>query len=143
MPTVPRAATRASLHAALAALLAVGATAPAPAATPAEIAAEYARQAGGAAGSAERGRKVFTTRFGTQLGWSCSTCHTPDPTKPGTDDMSGKRIAPMAPAANPERFTDSSKVEHQFRVNCRDVVGRDCTAQEKLDVLTWLLSLRP
>lgn len=144
MLDVPHGATRA-LHAALAAaaLLAVGATLPAAAATPAEIVADYARQAGGAPGSAERGQKLFTTSFGTQLGWSCSSCHTRDPTKPGKDDMTGKPIAPMAPAANPERFTDRSKVEHQFRVNCRDVVGRDCTVQEKLDVLSWLLSLRP
>jgi hypothetical protein len=29
-----------------------------------------------------------------------------------------------------------------FARNCNDVVGRECTLQEKGDVLTWLLSLK-
>ena len=30
-----------------------------------------------------------------------------------------------------------------FSMNCRDVVGRACTAGEKADVLAWLISLKP
>jgi len=47
-------------------------------------------------------------------------------------------ISPLAPAANPQRFTDSRKVEKWFRRNCGDVLDRECTAQEKADVLAWL-----
>lgn len=126
----------------MAALLAVWLPA-ASAATPTDLLADYTKQAGGAAPSAERGQKLFSTNFGRQLGWSCSSCHTADPTRYGKDDMTGKRIAPMAPAANPERFTDKSKAENHFRLNCRDVVGRDCTPAEKADVLAWLISLKP
>jgi hypothetical protein len=30
-----------------------------------------------------------------------------------------------------------------FRMNCKDVVGRECTAAEKADVLSWLLTVKP
>ena len=56
---------------------------------------------------------------------------------------SNKPIRPMAPAFNPGRFTDRTKVENAFRLNCTDVVGRECTALEKADVLSWLLTLKP
>ena len=47
----------------------------------------------------------------------------------------------MAPAANPQRFSDAAKVEKWFKRNCNDVLGRACTAQEKGDVLAYLMSL--
>ncbi|NLZ40851.1 MAG: DUF1924 domain-containing protein, partial [Comamonadaceae bacterium] len=59
------------------------------------------------------------------------------------DQVTDKPIAPLAPAADPRRFTDRARVDHMFRLNCRDVVGRECTVQEKADVLAWLVSLRP
>lgn len=108
--------------------------------TPAELLAAYQAKAAAPA-SPERGKTLFTTNFGQQMGWSCSSCHTADPTRPGRDDVSDKPIKPMAPGVNPHRFTDRSKVENAFRLNCKDVVGRECTAQEKADVLAWLISL--
>ena len=54
----------------------------------------------------------------------------------------GKVIGPLAPAFNPERFTDAAKTEKWFRRNCNDVMGRECTAGEKADVLAWLLTLK-
>jgi len=53
------------------------------------------------------------------------------------------RPSGSAPAANPARFTDRTAVELNFRINCKDVVGRECTAAEKADVLAWLLTLKP
>jgi hypothetical protein len=55
--------------------------------------------------------------------------------------LTHKTIQPLAPAANPERFTQAPKVEKWFKRNCRDVLKRDCTAREKGDVLTYLLTL--
>jgi mono/diheme cytochrome c family protein len=112
------------------------------AATPAELLAAYAAKAG-ATPSAERGQKLFTTDFGRQMGFRCASCHGPVPLGRGKDEVSEKPIAPLAPAANPARFTDKAKVENAFRMNCKDVVGRECTALEKADVMTWLLSLKP
>lgn len=108
------------------------------AATPAELLGAYAAQAPAKADPA-RGQVFFTARHGGQ--WSCASCHGDPPTKAGQHAATGKSIAPLAPAFNPERFTDAAKVEKWFRRNCKDVVARECTPQEKSDVLAWLQSL--
>ncbi len=113
---------------------------PAQAATPAVQVAAYTAQAGAPAQPA-RGQQFFTSRHGRE--WSCSNCHTAVPTVPGKHASTGKVIAPLAPAFNPERFADSAKTEKWFRRNCNDVVGRECSASEKADVLAWLMTLKP
>ena len=116
-----------------------------PASTPAELQRAYAAEAASASPgfrgfSAERGRRFFTTAHGND--WRCASCHTDTPTAEGRHAVTGRALRPLAPAANPVRFTDAAKVEKWFRRNCRDVVGRECTAVEKGDVLAWLSSLR-
>lgn len=71
-------------------------------------------------------------------GRSCATCHGSDPARPGKHQKTGKPIDPMALHANPERFTDAAKTEKWFLRNCRWTLGRECSAQEKGDVITWL-----
>lgn len=120
--------------------------APVRAATPAELLAAFERdaRAGGATFdgfSAQRGQRFFETRH--RGDWSCATCHTPNPAARGKHAKTGKIIAPLAPSANPERFTRPTKVAKWFRRNCNDVLNRECTAQEKGDVLAYLLSARP
>jgi len=107
--------------------------------TPAEQIAGFVAQSGQPA-QAAHGQEFFTSKHGKD--WSCSTCHTAKPTVDGKHATTGKVIAPMAPAFNPQRFTDAAKTEKWFRRNCNDVVGRECTPAEKADVLTWLLSLK-
>jgi len=114
---------------------------PEAATSPARLLAEYAKLAG-AQPSAERGRKFFDTNFGQAMGWSCTSCHTRDPLRAGKNDATEKPIAPLAPAAEPTRFTDRRKVDFFFKINCNDVVGRECTAAEKADVLAWLVTLK-
>ncbi|MBL8304560.1 MAG: DUF1924 domain-containing protein [Ideonella sp.] len=122
------------------ALLALSASFAAQAATPAELLAGYTREAGAPA-SAERGQRFFTTRQGGE--WSCSSCHGAVPVGGGRHASTGKAIAPLAPAARADRFTDAAKVEKWFRRNCNDVASRACTAGEKADVLAWLTTLTP
>ncbi len=110
------------------------------AAEPAHLLAGYSAQAGASA-SPERGQKLFTTRQGRE--WSCASCHGALPTQAGKHASTGKPIAALAPAFNAERFTDAAKTEKWFRRNCNDVIGRECSAGEKADVLAWLLSLKP
>ena len=74
---------------------------------------------------------------------SCASCHGTVPTQTGKHASTGKPIGAMAPAFNPERFTDAAKTEKWFRRNCNDVLGRTCTATEKADVLAWLMTLKP
>jgi hypothetical protein len=107
--------------------------------TPAEQLAGYSAQAGSAA-QPVRGQDFFTTKHGKD--WSCSSCHGATPTGEGKHASTGKVISPLAPAFNPDRFTDSAKTEKWFRRNCNDVVGRECTASEKADLLSWLLTLK-
>ena len=113
---------------------------PAQALTAAIQLATYAAASGQAPQSA-RGQEFFNTKHGHE--WSCASCHTATPTGEGKHASTGKLIRPMAPAANPGRFTDAVKTEKWFRRNCNDVVGRECTPAEKANVLAWLLTLKP
>ena len=122
------------------ALTLVCATAPAWALTPADMLAGDA-QASGQAPQAVRGQQFFGATHGKE--WSCSTCHTKQPTAEGTHASTRKAITPLAPSANAKRFTDSAKTEKWFRRNCNDVLGRECTVAEKADVLAWLIGLKP
>lgn len=110
------------------------------AATPAELLSGYAAQAG-SPGAPDRGRQLFTTRHGRE--WSCASCHGAVPVQTGRHASTGKPIGALAPAFNPERFTDVARTEKWFRRNCNDVIGRECTAAEKADILSWLLTLKP
>ena len=92
--------------------------------------------------AAARGRTLFLSEHAAQGGErrSCTTCHMRDPRQPGRSDV-GKTIAPLAPAANAKRFTDADETEKWFHRNCRWVLGRTCTTQEKGDFITFLFSL--
>ncbi len=91
--------------------------------------------------AAQRGQRFFSQTHGRE--WSCASCHGAAPTQGGRHAVTGKAIAPLAPAFNPERFSDAAKTEKWFRRNCQDVLGRECTAAEKADVKAWLFSLKP
>ena len=126
-----------SIAATLFALAAVAA--PACADTPAAMLALYGASAGSAP-AAQRGQQFFTRTHGHE--WSCSSCHGELPVQPGRHAVTGKVIGTMAPAVNPERFTDPAKTEKWFRRNCNDVIGRECSAAEKADVIGWLRTLK-
>jgi len=83
--------------------------------------------------------QFFKNKHGGE--WSCASCHTDDPASQGKHAKSDKLIKPLAPSANPERFTEMKKVEKWYKRNCNDVLDRECTAQEKGDVLTYLLTI--
>ena len=89
--------------------------------------------------SAERGRSLWN-RSGIR-GRNCTQCHGRDLRRPGRHRRTHKPIAPMAPSVNPKRLTDPKKVEKWFRRNCKWTWGRECTAQEKADILQWLNTL--
>ena len=109
------------------------------AATPTELLAGYTAQSGQPANAA-KGEDFFKASHGQT--WQCTSCHGKSPLVGGRHASTDKVIEPLAPAANPKRFTDSSKVEKWFRRNCKDVLARECTATEKADMLAWLITLR-
>jgi len=69
---------------------------------------------------------------------SCATCHGEDLRAKGKHIRTGKVIDPMAPSVNKERLTDAKFIEKWFTRNCKWVVGRECTPQEKGDLLSYL-----
>ncbi len=90
---------------------------------------------------ASRGRTLYFSEHPTKNGpTSCATCHAADARQPGKSPV-GKRIDPLAPSANPDRFTDAAKAIKWFDRNCTQVLGRNCTALERGDFLTYLSSL--
>ncbi|SFJ39661.1 DUF1924 domain-containing protein [Celeribacter neptunius] len=109
--------------------------------SPDQLLSAYEAEAGASADLA-RGQALFTGQHtgGKPDTPSCTTCHTMDPRAKG-QARTGKVIEPLAPGANPERFTETAKVEKWFGRNCNSVLGRDCTALEKADLIAWLSSL--
>lgn len=118
------------------------------AATPQELLKQYEGQAkqenlAFSGFSADRGASFFRTERTHSDGKkvSCSTCHTADPRNQGKT-RANKVIEPMAPIVNPQRFTDAAKVEKWFGRNCKDVLERACTAQEKGDYIQYLVNVK-
>lgn len=89
--------------------------------------------------SAAEGRRIYFAEHAQDGGKvSCAQCHSDDPRRNGRTPM-GKIVEPLAPAANPDRLTDRRDVEKWFKRNCKQVIGRECTAEEKGHFLTFLL----
>jgi cytochrome c peroxidase len=118
------------------------------AATPQELLKQYELQAKQESPtfsgfSVDRGENFFHAERAHSDGQkvSCATCHTADPRHPGKTRAS-KVIDPMASIANPQRFTDAAKVEKWFGRNCKDVLERTCTAQEKGNFIQYLVNVK-
>lgn len=69
---------------------------------------------------------------------SCQVCHGDDLRKAGRHVKTGKRIEPMAMSVNSQRLSDGKKIEKWFKRNCKWTWGRECTAQEKGDILRFV-----
>ena len=107
-------------------------------ATPLELLKGYEAQS--SKGSPARGEQFFNSKHGKE--WSCASCHENPPNHDTKHIVTGKVIKPLSPNANSERFVDQAKVEKWFKRNCNDVLGRECTPQEKADVLSWLMTVK-
>ena len=117
------------------------------AASPNELIQQYARQAAseqtGFTPSARRGANFYRQPFAVSAEMpACVSCHTEQPGQPGRHVITGKRILPLAPVANGERFSDPAKVEKWFGRNCKEVVGRACTPAEKADFVAYMSEVR-
>mgnify|MGYP006274872519 CR=1 FL=1 len=88
----------------------------------------------------KNGEAFFTNKHGKE--WSCSSCHGNPPVSAGKHASTNKTIPPLAPISNPDALTDSAKTDKWFKRNCNDVLGRECTSQEKAEVLAYLINLK-
>jgi len=72
----------------------------------------------------------------------CRACHViNDEEHPDPLHAKKRIIEAFAPGANPERFHDRDLVERYFGTNCLMLLKRECTPQEKGDLISWLLSV--
>ncbi|TCO69385.1 DUF1924 domain-containing protein [Rhodovulum euryhalinum] len=109
--------------------------------SPAQLIATYEAEAGRAADPAAGAAFFMADHTGGKPETpSCTSCHTRDPRSPG-QARTGKVIEPLAPSVNPVRLTETKEVEKWLGRNCDSVLGRDCTAAEKADIVAWLASL--
>jgi len=111
--------------------------------TPASLisgyAAEAAKTSPAFAPSAQRGQAFFTREWGiSQKMPNCTVCHGKNLKVDGKHVVTDKRIDPMSPTVNPERFTSFKKAEKWFKRNCTEVTGRECTAAEKADFIQFV-----
>ncbi len=109
--------------------------------TPQQVLEGLVAQAGSA--STMRGEHLFRGKFsGGKSAASCTECHGGDARTAGQHIKTHKRIEPMAPVVNRERFTDPAKVQKWFRRNCPEVLGRACTPQEMADFTAYMVSIK-
>ena len=120
----------------LAGLLAAGT---AQAATVDDLLSAYQAQGAGPFAPAT-GAALWRQEFPSQDGAprACTRCHGDDPKQPGRHAVTGKPIEPLAPSAKPARLSDRREIEKWLRRNCKWTLGRECTAQEKGDLLVFL-----
>ncbi|MCW8884364.1 MAG: DUF1924 domain-containing protein [Motiliproteus sp.] len=85
--------------------------------------------------SIQRGEQLWMTEYG---GRSCGNCHTEHPKAQGKHQKTGKPIKPLAPSINSERLSNAKTIKKWLKRNCKWTLGRECSAQEKGDFLTWL-----
>lgn len=99
------------------------------------------RAAGASDFDADRGAAMWVAEHPAPDGGparSCTTCHPTDATQAGRHNRTGEDIAPLSPRVNPERQSDPAEIEKWLGRNCKWTLGRECTPQEKGDLLTFL-----
>ena len=106
-----------------------------------DLLAQYASATKVSQFSTGRGQELHTRAFagGKAETPACTSCHGKD-TRGAGQTLTGKPIKAMAASVTATRYTDAAKVEKWFKRNCTEVLGRECTTQEKGDWLSYMLS---
>ena len=69
---------------------------------------------------------------------SCKTCHSANLKNTGKHIRTGKVIEPLAPSVNPKRLTSATNIQKWLKRNCKWTAGKECSAQEKADILAFI-----
>ncbi|MDH5472972.1 MAG: DUF1924 domain-containing protein [Gammaproteobacteria bacterium] len=96
---------------------------------------------GATTGNADTGKQLWNKTYAAEAPntqRSCTNCHTDNLGNTGKHASTGKAIKPLAPSVNAESLTDRNKIEKWFKRNCKWTLGRECDAQEKSDLLTFI-----
>ena len=71
---------------------------------------------------------------------SCVSCHGSDLSQKAQNIFTGKDIDPLAPSVNKARLSDAKEVKKWLKRNFKDVFLREGTAEQKGDVLYYIMS---
>lgn len=105
--------------------------------------AEAKRQDPAFVADSGRGRSFVARDWGvSRRHASCAACHAESPYAPGRHASGGESIAPLSPAVTAGRFRNPDRVEKRFRRDCKEVLGRACTAAEKADFIKFAMDGR-
>jgi len=102
---------------------------------------QHYQQQGNLSFSVEAGKSLWEQEIShkkSPTSRSCASCHGNNLTASGKHIKTSKVIKPMAPSVNPERFNKQKKIEKWFLRNCKWTWGRECSTQEKGDMLRYL-----
>ena len=71
---------------------------------------------------------------------SCVSCHGSDLRQKAQNIFTGKDIDPLAPSVNKARLSDVKEVKKWLKRNFKDVFLREGTAEQKGDVIYYIMS---
>ncbi|MCK6508000.1 DUF1924 domain-containing protein [Myxococcota bacterium] len=97
--------------------------------------------AGATAFDADRGAALWVAAQPSPDGGparSCSSCHPADQRQAGRHARTGEPIEALSPAVVATRLSDPVEVEKWLGRNCKWTFGRECTPQEKGDLLSFI-----
>ena len=99
------------------------------------------QQQGAGEFSIEAGKNLWTKEIShdtAPMARNCASCHGSVLTDTGKHAKTGKIIKAMSPTVNPERLSEEAKIEKWLLRNCKWTWGRECSVQEKGDILLFL-----
>jgi len=96
---------------------------------------------GAKSGNAQRGELFWNKTFSGKAPFtkrSCKSCHTANLKNKGEHLRTGKILKPLAPSVNSLSLSKVKKVNKWFKRNCKWTIGKECSAQEKADILAFI-----
>lgn len=92
-------------------------------------------------GNAKNGEQFWNKTFTAKAPFterSCKSCHTANLKNAGKHIRTGKKLKALAPSVNSSSLNKTKKIKKWFKRNCKWTVGRECSVQEKADILTFI-----
>lgn len=96
---------------------------------------------GAKTGNAQNGEKLWNKVFTGKAPFterSCKSCHSTNLKNTGEHVRTGKSLKPLASSVNSSSLVKVKKIKKWFKRNCKWTVGRECSAQEKSDILVFI-----
>lgn len=100
----------------------------------------YQKQ-GAKSGNAQSGEKLWNKTYSGKAPFterSCNSCHTSNLKNNGEHVRTGKTLKPLAPSINPASLSKVKKMKKWFKRNCKWTTGKECSAQDKADILAFI-----